>query len=323
MKRVLITEPIDEAGTALLDARDDVEWRVADAFDEATLTRQAVNADAIIVRVAQLPASVLRAAANLAVVSKHGVGCDNVDVDHLTSRGLPMAIAAGANAQSVAEHTMAMMLAAARRLREQDAAQRAGDFAARHRLIATDLSGAKGLVIGYGRIGRLVAPLMAAFGMAVTVADVRDYRDEAQASGFAFVTDFREALTDADFVTLHVPLDRSTALMLDRAAFARFKPGAIFINCARGGIMDEAALEWALARGPLAAAGLDVFTQEPTPTGHPLLARDDIVVSPHTGAAAFGSVRAMSTMAAQNVLDVFDARLREDCTFNLAALRAR
>ena len=316
---VLLTEPIDRAGTDLLDDAG-VSWRVAEAFDEATLKREIEGADAVIVRVAQLPAAVLERAPNLAIVSKHGVGCDNVDVEHLSARGLPMAIAAGANARSVAEHTMALMLGAARRIREQDAAAREGDFGARHRLIATDLDGATGLVIGYGRIGRIVAPLMKAFGMDVTVADPLDYREDAESAGLRFVHDFRDAL-DADFVTLHVPLSRETHHMLDRATFARFRDGSIFVNCARGGIMDEAALEWALAEGPVRAAGIDVFTDEPTPTDHPLLQRDDVVATPHTGAAAFGSVRAMATMAAQNVLDHLDGRLREDCTFNLAALK--
>ena len=322
MARVLVTEPINAAGTDLLDEAG-LTWRFADAPDEATLIREVADApeiEGIITRVAQVPASVLERAPNLKVVAKHGVGCDNVDVAHLSARSIPMAIAAGANAQSVAEHTMALLLAAARRLPEQDAAMRAGAFDRRHELIATDLSGARALVIGYGRVGRRVAPLMKAFGMEVTVADLLPLAEEARAEGLAFVSDFREALAEADVVSLHVPLDASTADMLDRETFARFKQGAIFVNCARGGVMDEAALEWALDDGPLRAAGVDVFTVEPTPADHPLFRRADIVVSPHTGAASFGAVVAMATMAAENVVAALQGRLLPERTFNLAEL---
>ena len=320
MPRVLLTEPIDPAGTALLDGAG-LDWAFASATDEATLAREAADAEAMIVRVAPVTAAVLSAAPNLKVVAKHGVGCDNIDVAHLSARGIPMAISAGANAQSVAEHTMALLLAAARRLREQDAAMRAGRFDRRHHLIAADLDGARALVVGYGRVGTRVARLLRAFGADVTVADVLPLEDEARAQGVAFVRDFREALPQADVVCLHVPLDETTANMLDRETFARFKPGAVFVNCARGGIMDEAALEWALEEGPLAAAGVDVFTVEPTPADHPLFRRDDIVVSPHTGAASRGSVVAMATMAAENVIAGLRGELRPDRTFNLQALR--
>ena len=320
MPQVLLSEPIDPAGTALLDQAG-LDWAFASAADESTLAREAAGAEAMIVRVAPITARVLGAAPNLRVVAKHGVGCDNVDVAHLSARLIPMAISAGANAQSVAEHTMALLLAAARRLREQDAAMRAGAFTRRHELIAADLGGARALVIGYGRVGTRVARLLRAFGMDVTVADILPLAGAARTEGLHFVHDFREALADADVVCLHVPLDGTTANMLDRATFARFKPGAVFVNCARGGVMDEAALEWALAEGPLRAAGVDVFTEEPTPADHPLFRRDDIVVSPHTGAASRGAVVAMATMAAENVIAGLRGELLPERTFNLDALK--
>ena len=320
MPQVLLTEPIDPAGTTLLDEAG-LSWAVASAPDEDTLAREAGDAQAIITRVAPVTARVLAAASDLRVVAKHGVGCDNVDVAHLSARNIPMTIAAGANAQSVAEHTLALLLAAARRLREQDAAMRAGRFNDRQRLVATDLHGARGLVIGYGRVGTRVARLLSAFGVDVTVADILPLETQARAAGHGFVHDFRDALARAEIVCLHVPLDATTANMLDRATFARFKPGSIFVNCARGGVMDEAALEWALEDGPLAAAGVDVFTQEPTPADHPLFQRDDIVVSPHTGAASHGAVVAMATMAAQNVIAGLKGGLLPERVFNLHALK--
>lgn len=316
VRSVLLTEPIDQSGLDLLDGRTDITWRVAPDFETTTLQTEILDANAVIVRIAHLPRELLALAANLEIVSKHGVGCDNIAVDFLSENGLPMAIAAGANAQSVAEHTMALMLSAARHQRQQDREMRAGNFNARHKLIAKDLCGARGLVIGFGRIGKKVAPLMQAFGMAVTVADIAMDTAYADQLGVDTVTDFRDAMGDADFVTLHIPLNNANARLFDREVFERFKTGSVFVNCARGGIVDEDALCWALSDGPLAALGTDVFTTEPVPAIHPLFQYDNVIVTPHSGAASFNSAKAMATMSVQNVLDHFDGKLNQNNVFN-------
>ena len=292
MKRVLVTEPIHEAGLSLLRARDDIKVIFANDADSDTLARILPGMHGIAVRTAKLPADLLALATELEVVSRHGVGCDNVDVAHLSARGIPVAITNGANSSSVAELTMAMALTLARRLPEVDKAVRENNFGARSRLLATDLEGATLLIVGFGRIGRKVASRARAFGMDLIVCDILPYRGVAAKMGYRFVADFRTVL----------------------------------INAARGGIVDEEAMLVALDSGPLSSAGLDVFSVEPPPQNDPvfnqLLARDDVILTPHTGAASHGAMRAMAIMAAQNILASFDGVLSPENTFNLKALQS-
>ena len=253
-------------------------------------------------------------------MSRHGVGCDAIDVTHLTGRGIPVGIAAGANSTSVTEHTFGLLLSLARHQREQEAAVREGRFWDRAGLIATDLEGARLLVVGFGRVGRKVARIARAFNMEVTVTDIALDRPLAAELGCKAIEDFRPELPEADFVTLHVPLDDSTHHMVSGAELSEMKPGSILINCARGGIVDEAALLHALEAGHLAGAGLDVFSIEPPPLDDnlfaKLLARPDVLSAPHTGAASHGAMRMMASMAARNVLDCFDGTLSADRVFN-------
>ena len=327
MKRVLVTEPLHEVGMSLLQARPDVEVILAGDKHPETLAKLVPGVHAIAVRAAKLPAELLAGARDLEVVSRHGVGCDSVAVDHLSERGIPVAIASGANAASVAEHTMALILTTARHLPAQDAAVRGARFTDRAGLIATDLAGATLLIIGFGRVGRKVAPLARAFAMNVVVADIALDRGLAAKMGCRAVEDFRPELAGTDFVTLHVPLDDSTRHLLSKTEFDRLKRGAVLINCARGGVADEAAMIAALDSGRLAAAGLDVFSEEPPRADDPLLGqllrRDDVFLTPHSAAASHGSMRAMSRMTAQNILDCFDQQLSPECVFNHDALARR
>ncbi|MEM7428053.1 MAG: hydroxyacid dehydrogenase [Pseudomonadota bacterium] len=320
MKKVLVTEPIHDDGLALLREHADVEILAADGTDAASLKKLMPDVQGIVVRLANLTAELLERAPDLEVVSRHGVGCDAIDVAHLTARGIPVAITAGANSTSVTEHTFGLMLSLARHQRAQDAAVREGRFHDRGSLIATDLEDARLLVIGFGRIGRKVARIARAFGMEVTVADIALDEPLASELGCRAVEDFRPELPEADIVTVHVPLDAGTRHMIAGAEFAAMKPGALLINCARGGIVDEAALLVALEAGKLGGAGLDVFSTEPPPLDDEvfasLLARPDVIAAPHTGAASTGAMRMMGVMAAQNVLDCFAGRLTAERVFN-------
>ncbi|MBO6520206.1 MAG: hydroxyacid dehydrogenase [Rhodospirillales bacterium] len=322
MKRVLVTEDMHPRGYEVLEAAPDIEVIRIKDIEPATLKDAVRDVDGILVRSAKLTADILEAAENLKVVARHGVGCDSIDVAHLSARGIPVAIAAGANSRSVAEHTLGLMLAAARELPLLDNVVKSGRWADRNNYRAKDLMGAKVLIVGFGRIGRLVAPLCKAFGMETVVADI--VLDETLASemGCRGVEDFRPELADADFVTLHVPLDETTRHLVGEAELAAMKSGSILINCARGGIVDDNALLAALVRGHIRGAGLDVMADEPPAADHPLIGRTDVVMTPHNGAGAMSAAIAMAEMSAVNIIDAFAGNLREDCTFNLDALRA-
>jgi D-3-phosphoglycerate dehydrogenase len=320
MKRVLVTEPLHDSGMALLEARSDIEIVMANDTSPETLSKAVVGIHGMAVRVSRLPSEVLSCANELEVISRHGVGCDRLDMEHLNARGIPVMIAAGANAGSVAEHTMGLLLATARNLVAQDRDIRQGWFHDRLARLATDLSGATILIVGFGRIGQKLAPLARAFGMDVIVADIELDEVLAHKMGCRGVTDFRPELSKTDVLSIHVPLDETTSGLVSSDEFAAMKDGSILINCARGGVVDEAAMISALDSGKLIAAGLDVFSVEPTPDTQPLYARDDVILSPHTAASSYNSLTTSSQMTVQNLLDFFDGKPRKDCIFNAKEL---
>ena len=204
-----------------------------------------------------MSADLLSLSQDLEVVSRHGVGCDNVDVAHLSKRGIPVAIAAGANSTSVAELTFAMMLTLTRRLRDLDQAVRANNFSARSKLLAMELEGSNLLIIGFGRIGRKVAARTRAFGMNVTVADIELDHTLANELG-ARGSKISNPIYSTDILSIHVPLNDILATLSPiRSSPNWFR---CLLNCARGGILDEAALLKVLENGHLAGAGLDVFS---------------------------------------------------------------
>jgi D-3-phosphoglycerate dehydrogenase / 2-oxoglutarate reductase len=321
MKRVLVTEVMHECAFDILGQRKDIEIvRLNGDIRPETLIAAMPGVHAIAVRSAHLTAEVLSHANDLQIVSRHGVGCDLIDVGHLSSRGIPVAIAAGANSRSVAEHTLALMLAIARELPAQDIMAKSGNWKNRNSFRLRDIIGSTVLIVGFGRIGKLVAPLCKAFGMNVIVADIVMDHELAASMGVRTVTDFRDALAEADFVTMHVPLDEKTRHLVSDAEFAAMKNGVVLINCARGGIVDEDAMIRALDSGKVFAAGIDVMNTEPPRSDHPIFRRDDVIITPHNGAASHSSSVAMARMAAENILACFDGHLPDEMIFNLAEL---
>ncbi len=308
MKRVLVLDEIHGDGLALLRARADVELTHLPRPDSATIAEAAAQAECLLLRGRTLDPTVWDAAQRLQMVSRHGVGCDNLPLDRLDSRGVTVAITANANAVSVAEHAMMLMLATARGLVASDAAVRAGDFARRETLRPVELSGATLLIVGLGRIGRAVAGRAAVFGMNVMGVDPLLPKGTS-VPGVEMVGDLDTALGQADFVTLHLGLSPATQGLFDAARLARMKPDAILINTARGGIVDEPALIAALQNGALAAAGLDVFAREPVSIHDPVLSAPNLTVTPHDAAMTREGARRMAMHSAQNILDFLDGRL--------------
>ncbi|MEZ5738153.1 MAG: hydroxyacid dehydrogenase [Burkholderiaceae bacterium] len=323
MKKVVVTEPIHADGMAILHNRPDLQIESLPDCEPSTLRAALADAHAVLVRSAVLDAQILAGAPLLEVVSRHGVGCDNIDVAHLSARGIPVAIAAEANKWSVTEQVLMMMLSLARRTARYDAMTRSGDYRLRGSLPTIELAGRTVLVIGFGRIGRLVAPLCKAFGMRVVVVDIALDKALADQMGVESATGFRDWLGKADFVTLHVPLDESTRHLIGAAELAAMPAHSILINCARGGVVDEAALARALHAKAIAGAGVDVFELEPPPADHPLFSAPNTVLSPHTAASTVEGLCRMATGSAQNIVDALEGRLADGCVFNHAQLHGR
>jgi D-3-phosphoglycerate dehydrogenase len=305
----------------LLHSRPDLEIIVPETPDPATWANFLPGAEAICVRLSKIPRSMMEQAPNLKIISRHGVGCDNIDVAAATEQGVVVATVGLANAPSVVEHTVALMFALAKRLPELDRAVRSGDYMRKMKLEAQDVAGRTALIIGLGRIGSRLAKALNALGVKCLGVDPAYSADQIRAMGCEPVADFRAALPRADFVTVHVPLQVDTRNMIGAAELGLMKPTAYVINCARGGIVDEAALLAALEGRRIMGAALDVQVNEPPQPDDPLLKCDRLILTPHSATSTPETMMRMSLTVAQNVLDHFDGRLPESHVFNPEVLK--
>jgi D-3-phosphoglycerate dehydrogenase len=321
-KKVLMVQGLHPEGVKLLQARADVEPVALMSDDEGEITAAARDADAITVRSARITRGIIDAARELKVVGRHGVGYDAVDVAALTERGIPLAISIHANMVPVAEHVMFMLLTLFKEAAYYDALTRNADWGSRWNVKANDLAGKALLIVGFGRTGSRVARRALAFDMKVHACDPYIDQDLIRRAGCLPVADYRETLPEMDAVSVNCPLSPETRHMFSRAEFGAMKPSAVIVNCARGGIVDEAALYEALSAGKLRGAGLDVFEREPSPAENPLFRLKNVIVSPHIAGVTVESTIRMSTQTAQNVLDGLDGKLDPAVVVNREVLKA-
>lgn len=318
-KKILVVQPIHETALALLDNRRDVSYEVITDLSEKNLLRLVPSADAITVRDANLSSAVIEKAASVKVISRHGVGYDNIPVTDCSKRGIPVTIVGPVNAVAVAEQTLFLLFAAARVGVELDHAVRTGNFAARASTRSVELNGKKLLLIGFGQIGREVARRASALGMSIIVYD--PYANGNIDISVSFIGSLDEALKQANAISLHVPLTDQTRNILGKRELALLPKGAIVVNASRGGLLDEEALAEAVATGALHGAGLDTFDVEPLPVTSPLIANRRIVLSPHSAALTEDALIAMGVKTVENVLGVLDGRIDPNLVVNYKAIQ--
>ena len=275
-------------------AGDRFEVITLERDDDDERCRRIADCDAVICAATRLTKRHLDAAPKLRLVHHQGVGWqDTTDWQEIKRRGLPLAMTTAGTTIGVAEHTVLLMLAAAKRLSFADAELRRGRWHVNAlRGVSRELYGKAIGYVGMGRIGQAVAERLRAFGCCGIYVDpaIRLPSDEEARLGLRNGM-LDEVLTAADVLTLHVPLTASTRGLIGRNEIARLKPGAIIVNTARGGLIDEAALVEALKSGHVLAAGLDVFESEPPPPGHPLLTLPNVVLTPHISAGTRDAMR--------------------------------
>jgi (S)-sulfolactate dehydrogenase len=301
--RIVISEFMDEAAVASLARRFDVHYdaRLVDRRDE--LLAGLADADALIVRNrTQVDAALLGRAPTLRVVGRLGVGLDNIDLAGCKARGIEVIPATGANALAVAEYVVCTVMLLLRGAYLSSAAVAAGKWPRGALGEGRETAGKMLGVVGFGGIGRRVAKLAQGLGMKVLATDPAIAADAPvwRESGAAF-RGLDDLLAESDAVTLHVPLAPETRHLLSAGRLARMKRGAVLINTARGGVIDEAALAEALAGGHLAGAALDVFEAEPLPAGSPLAGASNLVLTPHVAGVTQESNVRVSTLIAEKV----------------------
>lgn len=261
----------------------------------------------IIVRMGRLDAAAIAAADKLEVISKHGAGVDTIAVDAASARGIPVLAATGANAVSVAEHTLALILATTKRLLTLDAAMRAGRWD-KAGYAGLELAGGRLGLVGFGAIARHTARLARAFEMEIVAHDPFCSPEVMAEQGVTPMADLDELVASSLVISLHAPLTDATRNLIDARRLGLMRPDAILINTARGGLIDEASLMQALADGRIAGAGLDSFAQEPLPADHPFLTEPRLILTPHIGGVTAAANARVGVMAAQGIVDVLAGR---------------
>jgi D-3-phosphoglycerate dehydrogenase len=294
---VLVAEELSPAGIALLES--DFEVRYTDGADRGQLLPALGDADAVIVRSATIiDAEAIEHAPRLRVVARAGVGLDNVDVDAATKAGVMVVNAPSSNIVSAAEHAIALLLSAARHVPQAMASLKDGQWK-RAAYTGVELQDKVAGLLGLGRIGVLVAERLAAFGMTIIAFDPYVAAARAAQLGVRLVS-LDELLSEADFVSVHLPRNAETLGLLGQRELDLVKPGVLIVNAARGGIVDESALARALAQGRVAGAALDVYASEPC-TDSPLFGFDNVVCTPHLGASTREAQEKAGTQVARSL----------------------
>ncbi|MBN1152633.1 MAG: phosphoglycerate dehydrogenase [Dehalococcoidia bacterium] len=305
MMKVLVADLIAEEGIARLRQCASVDVNTGLSVDE--LRHQIGEYDALVVRSqTQVTADIIEHGGRLKVIGRAGVGVDNIDVDAATRLGIVVVNAPSGNTVSAAEHTMALMLALARNVPQADVETRKGSWA-RAKLTGTELRGKTLGIVGLGNIGSQVALRAQSFEMRTIAYDPFIPADYARSFKVSLVT-LQELLMQADFITLHIPLSAATKNLIGTAELETVKPTARIINCARGGVVDEAAVAAALHEGRLAGAAFDVFAEEP-PAHSPLLTAPHSVLTPHLGASTVEAQTNVAVDVADQVIAVLEGTM--------------
>lgn len=300
MTDCVVVQPIARCGVDLLQDAG-LSVFVAPSPELTVLKPHLSTARAVITRNNGLSAEAINAAPNLAIIASHGTGTDRIDKGAAERRGIQVVSTPGSNAQSVAEHALALMLACARRIPAADRAARAGDWSSRERILPREISGCRLGLVGYGHVARRLATLAKGLGMTVIVHSKHASDADLAADGVLRASSLDNLLATAQVVSLHGLPGRTP--VLDEALLSKIRTDAILINTARGALIDEAALAAALRGGRIAAAALDVFSHEPLPSDSPILDCPNVVLTPHIGGSGVEARERTALEVARRVVE--------------------
>ena len=311
-KRILIIQKVHEKGMELINNHPNFDVEVTDDTSVENLKSKIKDCDGASIRIAKLSGDVINEAKNLKIISRHGVGYDNIDLKTAKERDIKIAITANANAVTVAEHVMFVLLNIAKRRELYHTTVKEGNFKDRNKLPKTIEVWKKNfLIMGFGRIGKALIKRCLGFEMNVYVYDPFVDKDIIDKLGGKKVNNIEEAVKTMDVISLHMPLTDKTENLINYNLLKTMKKNCIIINAARGGIINEEDLNKALNEDLIFGAGIDVFKKEPPENDNPLLKNDKVYLSPHTAAFTDECMTRMGVETIQNIIDYFDDTLEK------------
>ena len=312
MKKIAIIEKIHKDGLELLEKNPEYQYELITDISEENLKKKLPEFDGCTLRVSKLNENILKHCPKLKVISRHGVGYDNVDLAAIKKNRITLTVTATANAVAVAEHVMFMLLNICKRKTMYDDAVKNGKFNDRNKLPKTiELWGKNILIAGFGRIGQALIKRCLGFEMNVFVYDPFINEEKIKSLGGIKVDNLENSLSKIDMISLHLPLTNETKNLIDINLIKKMKKNCIIINAARGGIINEIDLDRALNENLIFGAGLDVFDIEPPKEDNPLLKNDKVFLSPHTAAFTEECMTRMGKETIQNIIDFFDEKLEK------------
>ena len=303
-KKILIIQKVHQKGMELIKNHPNFEVEVTDDTSEENLKAKIKNCDGASIRIANLSGDVMKEAKNLKIVSRHGVGYDNIDLNYAKEKDIKIAITANANAVTVSEHVMFNLLNISKRKDLFDKTVREGNFKDRNKLPKTiELWKKNFLIVGFGRIGQALIKRCLGFEMNVYVFDPFISKEKIELMGGKKIENLEEAVKSMDVISLHMPLTEKTKNLINYELLKTMKKNCIIINAARGGIINEIDLDKALNENLIFGAGIDVFEKEPPDNNNPLLKNEKVFLSPHTAAFTEECMVRMGIETIQNIID--------------------
>tara|TARA_Y100001970_G_C14240353_1_gene864545 strand:- start:3057 stop:4013 length:957 start_codon:yes stop_codon:yes gene_type:complete len=318
MFKIAIVEKIDNDGIELLKKNPNFEYQIIEDVSKENLLKELPNYDGLTLRVVNLDENILSKCKKLKVISRHGVGYDNVDLNYIKKHNISLMITATANAVAVAEHVFYMMLVLSKGIVSYDKAVRTGNFKKDINKIETyELFKKEILIAGFGRIGRSLIKRCLGFEMKVNVYDPFVTKEKIESLGGKKIDNLNSSLSTADYFSIHMPLNNETKNLINLKMLKTMKKSAIIINTARGGIVNEQDLDLALNEKIIFAAGLDVFEKEPPNSDNVLLKNPRVLLSPHSATFTKECKSRMSIETVQNIIDFFENKIKKDMVIKL------
>jgi D-3-phosphoglycerate dehydrogenase / 2-oxoglutarate reductase len=318
MYKIAIIEEFHKSGLNLFDKNKNFSYEIINDTTEENLIKKLPYFDGCTLRVTKLNSKILRNCPKLKVISRHGVGYDNVDIDYLKKENISLLITSNANAIAVAEHVMYMMLSISKGIITHDLSVRNGSFKKGIKNIQTlELDNKEILIVGFGRIGKSLISKCRSFNMKINIYDPFVDENIIKNLGCQKVTNLNNGFKTADYITLHVPLNKNTENLINLESMKIMKKNTIIINTARGGIINEKDLDQAIREGIIFGAGIDVFKNEPVGNDNPLVLNNRVLLSPHSATFTDECKLRMAKQTVQNVIDFFEGKIDSSMKVNL------